>query len=981
MLEVRLLGEFEVLRDGRRITIPTRNAQSLFAYLVLNAGKAHRRERLAGLLWPDSSEENARSNLRHELWRLRKALETEGESCFLIDDLTIAFNSPSEYMLDVHRLESTSLERNTADGLIEALSAYQGELLPGFYDEWIFAERNRLSVLFETKITRLLEILQSEGRWTEMLEWGSRWAGMGGWPEPAYRALISAYANTGDISKAITTYERFTQALQKELGMKPSEQTQSLYKRLKTGWKSDLLVPPSKSSAESPAASSPLPRLRRSNLPKPLTDFIGREKEIRQVELLVSSARLITITGPGGVGKTRLAIQVAKAMVSHFRDGVWWVELAAHSETTSSMKQELSHGQGSQIPEGGTADVVGVALVAQAVAKALRVPDIPGSLLPEGIVDYLQDKQLLLILDNCEHLIEACAVLAEQVLGDCLEVTILVTSREALGVAGEKAWLLPSLSLPVRDSSLYLREIYQSEAVRLFIDRTADILPGYEMDDIESSTVAQICLRLDGIPLAIELAAARMNMLSAKEIAARLDNRFSLLTGGNRTALPRHQTLSAAIEWSHDLLNEDERILFRRLSIFAGSFTLEAAEAISVSQDIPGESVLTLLGKLVDKSLLIVEPAPHYPDLATRYRFLDTIRSFGRMKLEEAGETHQILEQQTSYYLHLVETGEPELLGSKQLVWLARLKAEYDNLRAVLQWIVDSHDAERALKLTGSLWRYWWMQSLHNEGREWLGMALSLAGPPLLPLRAKALNGAGILARGQGDYEKANVFLTECLEIQRNLDDKKGIANALNSLGILAHLQSDYASAINYHEDSLNCRRQIDDRRGIAASLHNLSMIHQEKGELSLAEELLEESLTLSLEMGDARNIAATQLSLGYIMYELEKVVKAEELFRKSMETLKVLDGRNDIAECLEGFAGVAALINQPQRGARLLAAAQAQRDVIGIPVARYHQARYQHIMESLTSQLDSQIFETYGVEGRAMSLEEAIVYALSGEG
>ena len=980
MLEVNLLGQFEVLRDGRRVTIPTRNAQSLLAYLVLNEGKAHRREKLAGLLWPDSSEENARSNLRHELWRLRKALDSEGESYFVADDLTIAFSPQGEYSLDVHKLEGVTLESSTAESLIKALSAYRGELLPGFYDEWVFVERDRLNALYEAKIARLLEILQGEGRWEEVLEWGMRWIALGGWPEPAYRAMMTAYANTGDISKAVTTYERYAQALQKELGMKPSEQTQALYKRLKAGWKADARATSSPISAlDKSAPTAPIAKVRRSNLPRPLTDFIGREKEIQQVEQLVSSARLVTITGPGGVGKTRLAIQVAEALVSQFRDGVWWVELAALFETFVSRNGELAHKQDAPILEVGIAELVQTDPVPQAVAKALRIPDSSSLSVLEGIVEHLQEKQLLLILDNCEHLIESCAALVERVLGDCPEVTILATSREALGVPGEKAWLLPSLSLPAQGLSLGIRDIIQSEAVSLFIERAADVIPGFQPSDLEAPTIAQICLRLDGIPLAIELAAARVNLLTAQEIAARLDSRFSLLTGGRRTALPRHQTLQAAIEWSQDLLSEAERILFRRLSVFAGSFTLEAAEAICANHEIRSDKVLTLLGRLVDKSLLNVEPAPQYPELSTRYRFLDTIHSYGQLKLDEAGETKWMRDQRASYYLRLAEAAEPELRGPKQLTWITRLKEEHNNLRAVLQWALDTNDSEGALRLVGSLWRYWWMQSHHNEGREWLEKVLSLPGIQSPPLRAKALNGAGILARGQGDFEKASTFLNECLVIQRSLKDKNGVANVLNSLGILAHLQGDYNQAIDHYQECLEYRREIGDTRGIAASLHNLSMIYQEKGDFAQAEDLLNESLTLSLEVKDTRNIAATQLQLGYIMYELEKTVQAEDLFRKSMVTLKDLGGRNDIIECLEGFAGVAALLKQPRRGARLLAAAQAQRDVIGIPVARYQQTRYKHIVESVADQLDPQTLEFCRAEGRVMSLEEAIEYALSG--
>jgi predicted ATPase/DNA-binding SARP family transcriptional activator len=696
MLEVRLLGQFEVLRDGKRVTIPTRNAQSLFAYLILNAGRDQRRERLAGLLWPDSSEENARSNLRHELWRLRKAIETKGDFYFLVDDLTIAFNPQGEYLLDVHKLESASLEDSTADELIEALSAYRGELLPGFYDEWVFVERDRLSAVFEVKIARLLEILQAEGRWEEVLDWGLRWIALGGWPEPAYRALMTAYANTGDISKAVATYDRYTQALQKELGMKPSEQMQALYKQLKTGWKTDAPKPP----ADKPAQAPPLPKVRRSNLPRPLTSFIGREKEIQQVVGLVSRARLVTITGAGGVGKTRLAIQAAEVLAPQFRDSAWWVELASISgiippkreSPGPPMKQEISSG----------AD-----LIHQAIAKVLCVAEMPGIPILEALLEHLHDKQLLLVLDNCEHLIEACAALVERLLGHCPEVTILATSREALGVPGEKAWLLPSLSLPSGEPSLGLKDIFRSEAVSLFIERATDVVPGYQPGELDAPTIAQICLRLDGIPLAIELAAARMNLLSAQEIATRLDQRFSLLTGGRRTALPRHQTLWAAIEWSHELLNRAERILFRRLSVFAGSFTLEAVEDVCTGKEIRRDEILSLLGRLVDKSLLIVEPTPRDLDLATRYRFLDTIRSFGQMKLDEAGETRQMRDRHAEYYVRLVEAAEPKFYLHDQVHWYRLLQAENDNIRDVVEWSAESDQAESALRLAGALRRFW----------------------------------------------------------------------------------------------------------------------------------------------------------------------------------------------------------------------------------------------------------------------------------
>jgi tetratricopeptide (TPR) repeat protein len=451
-----------------------------------------------------------------------------------------------------------------------------------------------------------------------------------------------------------------------------------------------------------------------------------------------------------------------------------------------------------------------------------------------------------------------------------------------------------------------------------------------------------------------------------------------LLTAGRRTALPRHQTLWAAIEWSYDLLNQMEQALFRRLSIFADSFILEAAQAVCLGEEIRPNESITLLGGLVDKSLLQVNPAPRQAGLATRYRFLESIRSFGRVKLEEAGESQQVSLRRADYYLHLAEASEPALRGPDQLTWLNRLKDEHNNLRAVLQWSLDQNEPEITLRLVGSLWRYWWMHSHHNEGSEWLGKAVSMKGPQPPHLRARALLGAGILARGQGDFEEAGIFLGECLEIERNLQDKNGLTTVLNNLGILAHLQGDYTQAINHYQESLKYCREIGDTRGIAVVLHNLSMIYHEKGDLTQTGDLLNESLSLFLKINDLRNIAATQVRFGYLMYELQEVVQSEDYFRKSLVALKDLGGRNDIIECLEGFAGVAALLKQPGRGARLLAAAQALREMIDIPVPRSHEALYQHIVENVTNQLGSQELEKTRAEGRAMSMEEAIEYALS---
>ena len=975
MLEVTLLGQFEVLYDGKRLTIPTRNAQSLFAYLILNAGTAHRRERLAGLLWPDSSEENARSNLRHELWRLRKALKTAGDSYFLIDDLTIAFNPHSEYSLDAQKLEGVPLQGSSAGELMAALSAYRGELLPGFYDEWVFVERERLHGLFEARMARLLEILQDAGRWAEVLDWGMRWIALGQWPETAYRSLMTAYASRGDVSKAVATYERFSRGLQQDLGLKPSEQTQALYKRLKAGWKTEAqpqapapAMGPSISPAEKSAPASPLRRMRRSNLPRPLTSFIGREKEIRQVDRLVSNARLVTITGSGGVGKTRLAIQAAGALAPQFRDGVWWAELAALSVTSAPLKEESDAWQGRQ------GALSGADLVAQVIAKALRIPESPGLPVLDGVAEHLYDKHLLLVLDNCEHLIEACAALAERLLGDCPQVSMLATSREPLGVPGEKAWYLPSLSLPATGQSLEFGDIVQSEAVSLFVERTAEILPGYQPSEAEAATIAQICLRLDGIPLAIELAAARMSLLSVQEIADRLDSRFSLLTAGRRTALPRHQTLRAAIEWSYDLLREAEQALFRRLSVFAGSFTLEAAEAVCAGEDLRREDVLTLLGRLVDKSLLNVDPRLQDLELATRYRLLDTICSFGRLKLDEAGKTRRMRDRHAAYYVSLGEATEPELLLQDQGRWYRLLQAEHDNIRAVIEWGAESNQAESALRMVGSLLWFWWSHGSIHEGLDLTLRALALPSAGQIPeYRARALNTAGYLQWTLGDITSARQSLDEALVILRTSEDETSLVWLKQFLGLVLASEGEYDLADGALKEAVAIARKQGDLKKGSFSLAFHGDIALQQGDLSNAKKVYEESANTLRALGNKLFTAYPLRRLGYLALQRGEIQRARDYFRESLALNREGGDRRAVAACLLSFAALAIHMGKPALAARLLGAVESRLESLGINLLYLDLIEWGLISNKLITTLDEAAFTAAFADGWELSEDQAV--------
>src|SRR6266540_3566575 len=481
MLEVKLLGKFEVSNDGKPIAITSRPAQSLFAYLILSAGTSHRREKLAGMLWPDSLEETARDNLRHALWRMRKALEAASSTRFLhTDDVVIGFKESSDYWLDAAELEKLS-ESASVDELMAVLSSYQGELLPGFYEEWVVLEREHLYSIFEHQMARLLSLLQNENRWLDILDWGERWIKLGQKPEPAYRALMSAHAAKGDMSKVAATYERCVKSL-KEYGIEPSEQTRALYERLKAGKEIFETAPTVLAPLGEKGKAHP-----KTNLPVPLTSFIGREREIEEVKHLLSSTRLLTLTGSGGIGKTRLAIQATNDLIKSYKDGVWWVELAP---------------------------VIDEALVPQAVAQVLSVRESPGQPLTESLKNFLREKQLLLILDNCEHLIPACAQLANDLLTRCADLKILTTSREALDMMGETTFHVPALSFPVLAHLSQIQNLKEFESIQHFVERAAAARPDLALTPQNAFTVTQICHRLDGIPLALELAAARVKVLS-----------------------------------------------------------------------------------------------------------------------------------------------------------------------------------------------------------------------------------------------------------------------------------------------------------------------------------------------------------------------------------------------------------------------------------------------------------------------------------
>ena len=693
------------------------------------------------------------------------------------------------------------------------------------------------------------------------------------------------------------------------------------------------------------------------NLPLQLTSFIGRERELSEVrEIMDGDTRLLTLTGAGGSGKTRLASAAAFEVVGHFEDGAWWVELAPISD-----------------PE----------LVPQAAASVLGVQESPGRSLTEVIADDLRDLELLLVLDNCEHVVVACAELADALLHACPGLIILATSREALGVAGEVAWPVPPLPSPDLHSLPPIEELAGIESVRLFVERARYRSPGFALNSKNAAPVAQVCGRLDGIPLAIELAAARVGTLSVGQISERLGRSLRLLSGRDRTSPERQRTLRGALDWSYGLLDEDERRVFGRLSVFAGGFTLEAAEAVCGGEGIESEEVLDLLSRLVEKSLVLVTQRSG----ETRYRLLEPARQYAAEKLDESGEEGQTQERHAGYYLALAEEAEPEL--SEQQVWLERLGIEHGNFRAALGWALDAEGAEAfvgeraelGLGLAAALaqGRFWHAYG-QSEGRRWLEKGLAETTTSPTPVRAKALREAGWIATHQGDYERAVSLLEESRRLFEELGDKPGEATSLVYLGHLALHGGDYGRVRALGRDAEALRDELADRQAIAHLLYLLGAAALSGGEHDRAITFLQEGLALNRELGDSWDACICLTFLGIIALELGDREQAEALYGESLRLLQGLGDKTGISYGLRGIACAASLRGDAVRAARLWGAAEAVSQTIGLPLSPFDRAHpdYEGLLAVVRPRLGEQGWEAARAEGRAMTPEAAIEYALA---
>ncbi|CAN5473843.1 BTAD domain-containing putative transcriptional regulator [soil metagenome] len=914
---------------------------ALLVYLALAApGQFERRDPLLALFWPESDEERARASLRTTLHFLRRSLgkgviETRG-----MDEVGLA---PRALWCDALAFADAVQAGHWA----EALELYRGPLLPGFaledtpaWEEWLEAERERLGRLHAKALQALAEEREVAGDPVAAAELWRRLAVQDPFSARVALRLMGALEAAGERAAAIQHAAAHAETLREQLGVEPDPQVTALAEVLRAvpappppaaheGRQASPAPPRPAASAPAAASAAPPPEL-----PLPPTPLIGREAELTSVlgTLMRESVLLLTLTGSGGIGKTRLALAAAREAQSHFADGAYFVDLARISDP---------------------------ALVLPTVADVLGVKESGATPLRDVLRDHLAKRAVLLVLDNFEHLLGASSDIPA-LLGAAPRLKVLTTSREPLRLRAEHEHPVPPLA--------------RYPAIELFAARARAVRPDFELTETNAAAVAGICTRLDGLPLAIELAAARIKLLPPAQILARLEHSLALLTGGARDLPPRHQTLRAAIGWSHELLCDGEKRLFHRLAVFAGGCRLGAAEALCGEE--LGAEVLDGLSSLLDKSLLVRrESVGEEP----RFAMLETIHEYARERLAESGEAEAIRRRHAEFFLQLAEEARTEMLGPRQAHWVRRLEDEHDNLRAALRWSLDAGAADAALRTAAALAPFWYMRRYVSEGRQWLGEALSMgaSSPPLV--RAQALYGAGRLASRQDDAA-AQLLVQESLEIFRSQGEREWAPRALNMLGTIAVHQGDLERAEALYQETLRLHRETGSQRGIAGALGNLGEIARFRRDYEQAKAFYEEDLALVLELGDPFLIDTARSNLGLAALHLGDLHRAARLFRECLQANLKTGSKFDIGWDMAALAAVAGAEGQPIRAGRLFGAGETLFAELGSRVDPFDRDWYDRYLAAARAQLDEQVWQHAWAEGQAMSLEQAISYALEGE-
>lgn len=835
-LTIRLLGRFEVWRNGYPILArewERKKSKQLLGILLTEPGCVFSYDQLTDLLLSGTDLGRARRNLQSLASRLRRTLEPEcvraANSTFILrQGEGYCFNTKAPYSLDTEALRGlveqsdrlVEMKRwaDALDRCQQAVDLYVGDYTPGdLYEEWTLGPRKRCKDLYLRALGLLAECQVRTGHLDSAINTCQRIIEAEPWNEPAYRQKMYAHYCAGDQGEAEDTYRLCVQALADHLDVRPSLETQRLHAQIL--------------QHEAPK----MPKWSPNNLPHRLTRFIGRQHEVAEVSRLLRENRLVTLTGIGGIGKTRLALEVASDLVEAFADGVWFIDLGAVSDDGN---------------------------VPQAVVSALDVKPEYGDRLFDALRRCVQNKEVLLILDTCEHLIDACAHLAENLLLRSPGLRILATSCEALRIDGEISWDVPPLPMPLEATRF--NEISNSDAVLLFLDRAKLACPDFELTPENVLLVSELCRRLEGLPLAIELAAANLKTTILDDMVVLLDERFRFLSHGSRTASARHQTLSATIDWSYALLNESERAVLRRLSTFAGGFTLEAATAICEDARIEDTQVDDLLWSLVGKSLLIFDVTVG----SGRFRLLDTIREYTKEKLQETGQDDIYGRRHRDFYAHLARRAETR--GPAQREWLDRLELELENLRAALAWCEVSGEIEEGLRLaSASEMMAFWERNQHvEEGLDWLQRFLAKSNTAANVAIATSLSALGRLHHRLGQSNEAKIAIEKSLDMSRTLGEENCLAAALANLAHIELALGNVGKAKEIYEDCLALNRKIGRMSGVTACLLNLgSLYSQHEGDYETALRVLQEGRDISRRIG-RRYLEVGALSLLGSVYE-----------------------------------------------------------------------------------------------------------------
>jgi predicted ATPase/DNA-binding SARP family transcriptional activator len=1054
-VEFRILGPVEADDHGLAVDLGGLRERTLLVRLLLSANRVVPSSRLAEDLWSGAPPPHSMATLRVYISRLRRALgphagilltQAPGYRLSLRDD-----------QLDAARFEALVLAADAglaagdpaaaAATLREALGLWRGPALSGVA-ELPFAQADAAR-LEEARLTALESRTEADlacGRHASLIAELDGLAARHPLRERLTGQLMVALYRCGRQADALHAYAGLRARLAEELGIDPSPalrrlQDQILRQDAALDIRSGGTAAGARGAAgEAPvpaaaAAAAPGPASRRPEpaaeprLPTETTSFIGREAELSTIEELLRLSRLVTLTGPGGSGKSRLALRAAAQEAGRYSGGVWLVELAPIS-----------------VPD----------LVVPAVALALSAREEPGATLLDNIAARLRDTETLLIVDNCEHVLDAAAGMVAALLRRCQGLRILATSQARLGVSGEATWPVPPLTVPgpgVQDP----QAAAAAESVRLFCDRATLARPGFALTAANAAAVSDICRQLDGIPLAIELAAARASALTAGQLAARLDNRFRLLTGGSRVGLPRHRTLEAAIEWSHDLLSEAERVCFRRMAVFAGGCTIDAVEAVVPDAALPLDAVFETVTALVDRSLLTTEERFG----SMRYGMLESIHQYALVRLAGAGEDTDLRRRHLAWLLNFADHA--DLDGPDQGAWLDLLEAELDNFRAGLEWSLappgrsPGGDPAVALAIAGALAPCWVVRGPVAVGRGVLEAVLAAAGPDAdRRLRAVALDGAGQLAAVQadqdaqrsaqekslaiwrelgdeariasclgdlgagahirGDYPAARSLYAEALEVAEHAGDTQRMALALSGLGRLALHQGDPAQATAFYTDSMARFRDVGDLRRATLILGNLGVVATHLGDLELARQRLEEhlgnarllgdlkltggamtnlgvvahqigdldwaaglhqqALDLAGQLGDGRLACVAMTNLGLVAAQRQDYGAAAQFHLRSLDLAESIGERRSIAEILEELAGVESATGNAERAATLFGASQALREDIGAPMLGADVARLSDAVAAAVRALGDQTFTAAHQAGRAMSVARAVAFA-----